>query len=289
MSRNRGRTGGPRKRGSTTPPPAMTEPQEENGVSGLSFVVPTDFVELPSRGKFYPEDHPLHNEETIEIRHMTAKEEDILTSRALLKKGLALDRLIKNIIVDKKINPSSLLVGDRNAIIIAARVSGYGPKYETQVSCPACQATQNYSFDLQEYDVYEGNETDDFDLVSNNDGTFTVTLPATQLKVAFRLLSGMEEKSMLNGIENDRKRKVEEKNVTRLLSQILVAANNDTSEKTKRYVIENMPSLDSRHLRAAYKAACPNVDLTQFFECSECGQGTAMEVPLTADFFWPDR
>ena len=94
---------------------------------------------------------------------------------------------------------------------------------------------------------------------------------------------------MLNGIENDRKRKIDEKTVTRLLSQIIVAVNNDTSDQTKTYLIQNIPSMDSRQIRLAYKLACPDVELTQFFECGECDHAAELEVPLTADFFWPNR
>ena len=113
MSRNKDRLGGSQHQ--DTQPPAQT--------GGFSFVVPTEFVELPSQGRFYPQGHPLHSQDSIEIRQMTAKEEDMLTSRTLLKKGVALDRVISSLIVNKAIDADSLLVGDRNAIIIATRVS----------------------------------------------------------------------------------------------------------------------------------------------------------------------
>ena len=289
MSRNRGRTGGPRKRGSNPTPPAVMNKQEESGGEALAFVIPTEFVELPSTGKFYPEGHPLHNEESIEIRHMTAKEEDILTSRTLLKQGVALERVIKNIIVNKTINPFSLLVGDRNAILVAARISAYGSEYETKVNCPSCGTTQQYSFDLNEAEVYTGEGLEEEDIISNNDGTFTVELPRTKLKVGFKLLTGKEEKSMVNNAETKRKRKSLENNVTGLLEQMIVSVNGDEGARTKHYFIENIPSMDSRALRKAYLAACPDIDLAQYFECEECAHAADMEVPLTADFFWPDR
>ena len=284
MSRNRGRVGGSRKRNAKPPPPATTKKQEPT--AGLSFVIPTEFVELPSRGKLYGEGHPLCGQETIEIRHMTAKEEDILTSRALLKKGLALERLISNIIVDKSIDPSTLLVGDRNAIIIAARISGYGNEYETKINCPSCKTTQEYKFDLHDASIYEGSEVLD---AYDKNCTFDIELPRTKAIVTFKLLTGKEEKLMVNAMEHARKHKVEEKNVTHQLNQLVVAVNGDTSAQTKNYLIQNIPSMDSRHIRTSYDIACPNVDLTQVFECSECDYTQDMEVPLTADFFWPDR
>ena len=111
--------------------------------SNLSFAVPTEFVELPSKGAFYPSGHPLHNQETVEIKFMTAKEEDILSSTALLKKGLALDRLMENILV-LDIDPTDLLVCDRNAIMIAARISSYGSDYNANIVCPHCSSDVEY-------------------------------------------------------------------------------------------------------------------------------------------------
>ena len=127
MSRNKNRVGA--QQPDTTPPvPAVTN-NEPAAAPAFSFVVPTEFIELPSGGKYYGEGHPLCGETTIEIKQMTAKEEDILTSGTLLKKGVALDRVIQSLIVDKRIDPDSMLVGDRNAVIIATRVSGYGNIY----------------------------------------------------------------------------------------------------------------------------------------------------------------
>ena len=288
MSRNKDRMvlGNTTPENTSAPPQMMAQTQSENP---FSFVVPTEFVELPSKGLFYGEGHPLHNQDTIEVKQMTAKEEDILTSRALLKKGVALDRVISSIIVDKKINPASLLVGDRNAILISARVSGYGNEYHTKATCPACGETQEYQFDLNDAEVYSGDNLLPEEAVRNEDGTFTTTLPKTKIEITYRLLNGADERALLAQLENARKRKKEENSITRQLKQIVVAVNGDTEQKNINFVVDNMPSSDSRHLRMIYKLSTPNVDMTQNFECAECGYEQDMEVPLTADFFWPDR
>jgi hypothetical protein len=277
LSRNQDRLGGVQQP-DTSPPP-------QQGGGGFSFVVPTEFVELPSQGRFYPQGHPLRGKDSIELRQMTAKEEDMLTSRTLLKKGVALDRVIASIIVDKSIDPDSLLVGDRNAIIIATRVAGYGSKYDTKVSCPSCGTSQEYSFDLNQANVTDGSDARDLGVKTNEDGTFNVTLPMTNVDVCFRLLNGRDEKSFLNGMQADKKTK-NERNITRQLATIIVSLNGDSSIQAKQYFIDNVPSLDSRHLRLAYRLAAPNIDLTQHFECSECSHEQDMEVPLSADFFW---
>jgi hypothetical protein len=277
LSRNQDRLGGVQQH-DTSPPP-------QQGGGGFSFVVPTEFVELPSQGRFYPQGHPLHGKDSIELRQMTAKEEDMLTSRTLLKKGVALDRVIASIIVDKSIDPDSLLVGDRNAIIIATRVAGYGHMYETKVACPNCSTIQEYSFNLNHANISDGSDAKDLGVKFNDNGTFNVTLPVTNVDVCFRLLNGRDEKTFLNGMQADKKTK-NEKNITRQIAAIIVSLNEDSSIQAKQYFIDNVPSLDSRHLRLAYRLAAPNIDLTQQFECSECGHEQEMEVPLSADFFW---
>ncbi len=280
MSRNQDRLGGVQQPDTTPPPQTMNE-------GGFSFVVPTEFVELPSEGKHYPEGHPLRGETSVEIKQMTAKEEDMLTSRTLLKKGVALDRVLASVISDKSIDPDSLLIGDRNAVIVATRVSGYGNIYSTKVNCPACGEAQEYSFDLNAAEIYSGTD-DNIDVTSNNDGTFDVVLPRTGITATFRLLNGYDEKKITSGAEMDKKQKIE-RNVTRQLSAMLVSANGDSSAQAINYLVENLPSVDSRHLRLAYRQTAPNVDLTQHFECSACNHEQDMEVPLSADFFWPDR
>lgn len=285
MSRNKGRVGDIAQKPADTNPPPQVLQQQEN--SGFSFVVPTEFVDLPSQGRFYPEGHPLHNQESIEIKQMTAKEEDMLTSRTLLKKGIALDRVVQSLIVDKTINTDTLLIGDKNALIIATRVSGYGSEYNTKVACPACAATLEYDFDLNDSAIYRGGDIHILDITDNGDGTFDVLLPRLQTNVTFRLLTGTDEKRLLNN--KKARNNALEKTITTQLSNILVAVNGDDSQETLQYFIDNMPSMDSRHLRACYRTAAPNIDLTQTFACEECGHEQEMEVPLNADFFWPDR
>ncbi len=284
MSRNKDRVGA--QNINADPPPAQVV---QGASEGFSFVVPTEFVDLPSQGRYYPQGHPLCGQSCIEIKQMTAKEEDMLSSRSLLKKGLALERVIQSVIVDKTINTDSLLIGDKNAIVIATRVSGYGNLYETKVTCPGCGEVQHYSFDLNETKVYHGQNIGQLSVQDNNDGTFEVELPRTKVSVVFRLLLGKDEKIMLKAAEEEKKSKSQERAVTRQLSNMVLSINGDSSIEARRYFVNNVPSVDSRHLRLAYKLASPNVDLVQIFECHECDISQDMEVPHSADFFWTDR
>jgi len=285
LSRNKNRVGSNKTAGSAPPQHIM---QNHDG-GGLSFVIPTEFVDLPSMGKFYPEGHPLHAQDSIEIKQMTAKEEDILTSRSLLKKGVALDRVIESVIMNKSVNPSDLLIGDRNAIIVATRVSGYGNEYATNVTCPNCAHTQKYEFDLNESTIYHGENAQDLQITDHGDGTFSTVLPRSNFDVRFRLLTGRDEKTLSQQAESGRKSRGLEKNITTQLKNMIVSINNEDNRQVIGQGIELLPSLDARHLRTAYKLAAPNIDLSQYFECEECGHEETMEVPLTADFFWPDR
>lgn len=251
--------------------------------NSLSFVVPTEFVDLPSKGKFYKQGHPLHNKSSIEIRFMTAKEEDILTSKSLLKKGIAIDKMLESVIVDKNVKIDDLLLGDKNALIIAARITGYGSEYETKVTCPSCGASGKYSFDLREFKSTEGGDSEHAKLTEN--GTFKLTLPVSKFEVEVRLLSGADEKRIADMFSSKTVKNVES-NVTDQFKMFLVSVNGNSSREMLDKFVEVMPAADSRFLRKEYEKLSPNVDLSQQIECTECGTVTEMEVPFTTDFFW---
>jgi hypothetical protein len=261
--------------------PAMGAPSE------LSFVVPTEFVELPSRGRYYDDAHPLHNQETIEVRHMTAKDEDILSSRALLKNGLAIDRLLSSIIVDKRINPNSLLVGDKNAVIVAARISAYTSEYATKVTCPHCAATADHLFDLSKVTLSYGDDHGDLNISQDQDGNYVITLPITKAQVTTKFLTGVDEKRMLKATTARRKANQIDNLVTMNMKLFTQSINGVTKRQELDNFINNMPTLDSQYLRTAYSRIVPNVDMVQEYVCEECTSESTLEVPFTADFFWP--
>ena len=272
----------------TPPPPQQMQQQSANPL--LNFVSPTEFVELPSRGKFYPADHPLRDATVVEIKHMTAKEEDILTSVALLKQGKTIDRFLKQIIVDKKINPITLLVGDKNAILIAARASGYGAKYDTEVICPSCGQPTNFEFDLSNPTISKEFAEDEYDNIRITEaGTFIIDLPITKWAVEVKLLTGVEEKKLSEDTEAKRKRNLPEETLTMQISSFVVSISGITNRVHINEAIANMPASDSRILRTAYQEVVPNIDVTQTFHCSECEYSDEMEVPFTTDFFWPQQ
>ena len=117
------------------------------------FTVPRDYVILPSKGRVYPVESPLYNMEEIEVRHLTAADEDILTSRALLRSGKAIDTLLDNVIINKSIRSEELVSGDKNAIMTFLRITGYGPEYNIEISCPGCGEDSKAEFDLTQLNM----------------------------------------------------------------------------------------------------------------------------------------
>jgi hypothetical protein len=253
----------------------------------MDFVTPKEFVELPSKGKMYPKDHPLHNEETIEIRFMTAKDEDILTSRALLKKGLALDRLIDNLIVDKRIQAGSLVMGDRSAILIKARASAYGHVYETKVNCPACGEPSKHNFDLLDPFIYDGRTWGEYDITATDNGTFKTITPVSKITVEFKILTGDDELKLLK--KNSKAKKEVDTYLSDQLKLSIVSVNEFQQDHVIDHVVKSLPALESRWLRNCLKAVSPDVKIVKDCECSSCEHEQELGVPFNTDFFWPDR
>jgi hypothetical protein len=281
MRNNQKRTG--TKHNQDQDPPAT---ETSSPLAPLEFVVPTEFVELPSRGEFYPEDHPLHKKESVEIKHMTAKEEDLLTSKTLIKKGIVLDRFLSSILLDKSIKTDSLLMGDKNALLVAARISGYGPVYETKVLCPSCGERSDFAFNLEEdFDLQEVDEEEKPELLES--GNFLIELPVTGWEIECKLLTGNDERKMSRKAENNKKIGVKsDSHLIDQLRMIIVSISGHTDRATINQAIEVLPARDSLHLRVTYQKCVPNVDLTQIFTCGLCDHSQEMEVPLSADFFW---
>ena len=244
------------------------KPSSPAAAAGMAFAVPTEFVKLPSRGQFYPQEHPLHNQETVEIKFMTAKDEDILSSQALLEAGLAVDRLLESLLV-QDIDPGTLLVGDRSAILIAARISGYGDDYDVEQLCPKCVTKQEINFKLSDTTTINSCFEEDFmqeNSITYNEETqtFDLTLPASGVQVGLSLIDGYGEREALSDDSDERK-----------------------DPKYVESFIEAMPAKDSRYIRELYPKMIPTVRLLHEFQCKACYHKGELEVPLRAAFFWP--
>lgn len=261
---------------------ATNVPQQNQ--SGYS--VPTELAKLPSEGKFYPPEHPLHNKDTIEIKFMTTKEEDILATPSFIEKGVVLDKLLESIIVDKRIRPESLLVGDRAAILFKARISAYGPEYSFISSCPSCASVQKIDHVFQELKSksFEKTEAVEFD----EEGLMKITLPKSGNTVHLKFLTGKDENDVEEEKNRRKKTNLPEESLMLLYKKIIVKVNDDADYFNVANFIVNMPIIDSRFLRRVYQENKPDLDLTYHFECKKCGHvDDGGVVSFSGDFFWP--
>lgn len=241
---------------------------------------PTEVIDLPSKGMFYPEDSPLRSGQ-IELHYMTAKHEDILTSPNLIQKGIVLDRLIDALIATKGVKAADLLLGDLNAVMIAARILGYGKDYEVSMECPSCGKQVSQTVDLSELTME--NEPD-----SHSSSQFTIILPLSKAEVTTKLLTRADELKIEKELKSLKKiqNEVDADSTTRL-KNIIVAVNGDTTKSKIWQFVDNMLIRDVRYFREQYKEKVPDVNFNVVVECS-CDTTQTARLPIGTNFFWPD-
>lgn len=269
-------------------PATMPQPQPAQ-LSSLSqevgFEIPVEAVTLPSKGLVYSPDHPLCNEDKVEIKCMTAKEEDLLTSRALIKNGTVISKLLQSCILNKMVNPDEMLTGDRNALLIAIRVTGYGADYKVKIDCPECDDQFENEFSLAGLEIRGlGAEP-----IQANMNLFVFTLPVTKKQVQFKLLTGQDESELLE-IEKRRKKlgNQVENSVTGRLFKCILSVDGETDGSKLARIVQNMPAGDSRALRSYIDKIEPSVEMKQWAKCPGCGEQSEVNIPLGISFFWPD-
>tara|TARA_R100000544_G_C2216251_1_gene54749 strand:- start:14 stop:760 length:747 start_codon:yes stop_codon:yes gene_type:complete len=242
------------------------------------FKFPTESVELPSKGLVYPKDNPLSSGK-VEMKYMTAKEEDILTNQNYIKDGSVLDRLLKALIVTK-VNYDDLIVGDKNAIMVAARVLGYGADYTFKYE------NEEVTVDLSEL---ETKYLDESKLVEKGTNNFDFELPHAKLPITFKLLCNKDDRSIKNEVKGLQKlNKKSNPELSTRLKYTITSINGDSEAKTIREFVDKMMlARDSRALREYIKDFQPDIDLKFDHESSD-GIVEEMTLPMTVNFFWPD-
>lgn len=243
---------------------------------------PSELIDLPSRGWFYPEGNTLSSGK-LDLKLMTAKEEDILTSTNLLQKGIVLDKLVESLIVDKTIKPNDILLGDWNAILIAARILGYGKDYEVSINCPNCESRNDTVINLEEIKEKEL----DFNSLKKGNNEFEFILPLSGQKITFRLLNHGDEVAVVSELNMIKKIGVSAEVTTRIRKSI-VAVEGSRDPKVIREFVERMPARDAAAYREHVNKVSPDVDLTFTFNCASCSHTQRMGVPIDVNFFWPN-
>jgi hypothetical protein len=252
----------------------------------FNWTVPVESVPLPSNGKIYPQNSGLFNRELVQIKAMTAQEEDILMSRALIKEGTVLTHLINSCLIDKSINSKDLIAGDRNALLVAIRITGYGADYRVEVSCPECNTKQTSAFDLSDLDIKRLT----IEPITPGTNQFEYTLPVSKKRVIFKFMTGRDEEEQSTILERRRKAmpdiQIDTIITSRLEFAILSIEGVQDRNKTNTF-IKSMPALDSRSLRNYISDNEPGIDMTGKFRCSHCSANTQVSLPLGSSFFWP--
>ena len=248
------------------------------------FSFPTEVIELPSKGLVYPEGHPLRKG-TIELKYMTAKEEDILASQNLIKKGIVLDKLFESVVVEPGVDVGDIFIGDKNAILLATRILGYGPQYQVEVSDPFTLERQTVTINLAEV---ETKDVDDSLLNDKNEYTFT--LPVSKKVIVFKLLTHADEVDIsreTQALERLSKGTNNTDVTTRLRHMILSVDGNTDLGFISKWVVNGFLAQDTRVFRKHVKEISPDMDMKYTFTSEITGETEALDIPFGVSFFYP--
>lgn len=253
--------------------------------STFGLDIPTEIVPLPSNGMVYGPGHPFEKVDTVEIKAMTAREEDILTNKALLKKGTVLSELIKSCLINKAVNPTELLVGDRNALMVAIRITGYGHEYEGELTCNECDFKFTHKFNLAELPIRKLK----IEPVTPGVNAFDFLLPFSKKRVQFKFLTGQDEEQITMTAEKQKKLGLSSADAvvtTNLLHSVLsVEGVVDRSQIAS--FIRMMPARDSLAIRNYIKDNEPGIIMRQEATCTACGHSEEVSMPIGVSFLWP--
>ena len=241
------------------------------------YKFPTEVVELPSKGYFYADGHPLSSGK-VEIKYMTAKEEDILTSQNLIQQGTVIDKLLEALVVDKSIKLDDLLLGDKNAIMLASRILAYGKDYGFTYD------GEEYSTDLSKLEPIDL----DFSKLTKGKNEFPFKLPTSEREIIFKLLTGKDEINIAKEIKSRKKISQNENSTftTRLKYMILSVDGSSEKSYINNFVDNEFLSRDSLAFRQYLASITPDVDMNVEVVDSD-GKKTEVAVPITVRFFWP--
>jgi len=245
---------------------------------------PTEVLSLPSQGLLYPEDSPLRSGK-VDVKYMTAKEEDILTSTNLIEQGVVITRLLESVIADPKVKLNDMLVGDKNAIMVGTRILGYGKDYDITLTDPDTNERVEYSVDLSKLE----NKPIDEKLFEKGNN-FTFELPNSKRIVGFKLLTQQDENEIRDVMQDYEKVQkltgVSYALTTRFKHQIVSIDGENDQKQIDNFVDNEFLALDTREFRKHLEEITPDIEL-KFDYTSQTGNLHKLDVPLGLDFFWP--
>jgi hypothetical protein len=245
-----------------------------------------ELVPLPSRGLIYPANHPFHGCTEVMITSMTTKEQDILTSRALFKKGTAITELLRSCLVDKRVDPADLISGDRNAILVAIRITGYGAEYKGSLTCNVCNEQFEQSFDLAQLPI----RTLDNHTGQLGENLFDYVLPVTNARVVYKYLTGRDEEENIREAEKNKKLGIStaDSAISSGMLSSIISVNGVTDRTKLGMFVKRMPAADSSAFRKHLRDSEPTILMKQEATCAHCGNVEEVNIPLGTSFLWPD-
>ena len=245
---------------------------------------PSEEVTLPSKGLLYPEGHPLRSG-IIEMKYMTAKEEDILTNSNYINNGTVIDKLLKSLIVSP-IDFNDLLIGDKNAVLVASRILGYGQEYSFNYKNPSTGEDEQVTVDLTEATDKEIDES----LIIEGRNEFSFTLPVSKIEVTFKLLTHGDELKITNELKGLKKiSKTSSSELTTRMKHLITSISGDRDVKTIRNFVDgNFLARDARALRTYIAETMPDIDLTFDLQFEDGASAEGVTIPIGTSFFWPE-
>ena len=250
------------------------------------YAFPTEVLSLPSKGLLYPKDSPLSSG-TIEVKYMTAKEEDILTSTNLIEKGLVIDKLLSSVIADPKVKLDDLLIGDKNALMLGTRVLGYGKDYEVTIEDPDTGLDVDHTFDLTKLEHKKVDEK----VFKSGENKFSFTLPNSKRVVEFKLLTHKDERNIdsdLKGLQKISKVTGVESQLTTRLKHQIISVDGETDKKfISNFVDNEFLALDTKEFRNYHNSIQPDIVFEQEYT-NELGESHTVNIPIGIRFFWPE-
>ena len=251
----------------------------------FNWEVPFESVPLPSNGIIYNPDTALYCLETLQIKAMTAKEEDILASRALLKEGSVITNLIKSCLIDKTIDPTLMISGDRNALMVSIRITGYGVDYPYTDVCNNCETTNKVTADLSDLEIKRLS----IEPIERGKNEFPYKLPVTKKNETFKYLNDRDEKDREAAAKflNKHTESKVTNSVTSFLEHSILSIEGITDKNKIRHFVMNMPAFDSKSLRQHINANEPGMNMSHEYTCKSCSSENVTRLPITPEFFWP--
>lgn len=296
MSRNKNRTSVQTQTNTNQTPPQQAAPiphsfERQDNPFGLSFVVPTEIVKLPSGGYLYDENSPLRGLKEVEVKAVTAAEEDIMINDSFIQQGVVFNRLIDSIVITPGVSSEHLMDCDKIAILMSARKTGYGDNIDFNVSCASCahqyemEVSLSALIEQSNENIYSPKSGEDWEYLSDSN-TYSFNLPSTGLDISIKLLTPSDSENLLSARKQKEKLGLPHNETIDFLRAVIVSAHGVTDRSSLNRLVEVLPAIDARAIRSIHNKNIPSLETSQETTCPSCGHEEVKEVPFSLGWFW---